>query len=278
MTREAGTAGNAETPAGRVAALFVYPVKGLSPQRVKTLPVEPGAGVEGDRVFALARPEGRYVKGQRQPLPKDQFFMLARDARLAGLGTHFDAPTNRLTVAVREHEVLSADVSTEEGERAVTAFFGRVLDCDPERPPVLARERDRRFTDVSVVSDGMMNAVSIINMASVRDLERRTGAYVDPLRFRANIYVDGLPAWCERELAGEDLAIGGLRLRGVLATKRCAATEVNPETAERDLPLPRLLHAEYGHIEMGWYAEATGGHGPVFPGDRVVFGAEGDRS
>ncbi|ASR35977.1 hypothetical protein BAY61_14300 [Prauserella marina] len=269
MTREAGTASERT---GRVAALFVYPVKGLSPQRVETLPVEPGRGIDGDRVFALARPEGRYVKGQRQPLPKGQFFMLARDARLADLGTHFDARSNRLTVAVRGHEVLSADVSTEDGERAVTAFFGRVLDCDPALPPVLARERDRRFTDVSVVSDSMMNAVSIINLASVRDLERRVGAPVDPLRFRANIYVEGLPAWCERELTGEDLGIGTLRLRGVLATKRCAATEVNPETAERDLAVPRLLHGEYGHVEMGWYAEVTGGNGPVSLGDRVECG------
>lgn len=38
-----------------------------------------------------------------------------------------------------------------------------------------------------------MNVVSVINLESVRDLERRTAHEIDPLRFRANVYVDGLP-------------------------------------------------------------------------------------
>lgn len=257
---------------GHVDSLYVYPIKGLSPQRLESVPLEPGRGVPHDRTFALARPEGRYEPGMAAPLPKDQFFMLARDERLAGLATRLDPATGGLTISVREHPVLTARLTTADGARAVSAFFARTLDCPEGQAPLLAHAPGRRFTDVSVVSDAMMNAVSVINLASVRDLERRVGAPVDPLRFRANLYVDGLPPFSELDLVGKDIRIGAVRLRAVLNTKRCAATEVNPTTARRDLSVPRLLMREYGHAEMGVYAEVVTG-GEIRPGDAVRFGA-----
>lgn len=91
-----------------------------------------------------------------------------------------------------------------------------------------------------------MNAVSVINLESVRDLERRIGREINPLRFRANVYVyvEGLPPFSELELvnepftSGADVRLGDIPATAVLNTRRCAATEVNPETARRDLPLP----------------------------------------
>ena len=54
-----------------------------------------------------------------------------------------------------------------------------------------------RFTDS--IRSGF---VSILNLASVRDLERRMGAPIDPLRFRANIAVEGWEPWAEEEMVG----------------------------------------------------------------------------
>ena len=50
--------------------------------------------------------------------------------------------------------------------------------------------------------------VSIINLASVAAIEDVIGAPVDPLRFRANVYVEGWPAWREFDLLGQEIAIG----------------------------------------------------------------------
>ncbi|MFC4003172.1 MOSC domain-containing protein [Prauserella oleivorans] len=260
--------------AGRIRGLYVYPVKGLSPQPLPEVTLEAGRGVPHDRAFALARPEGRYVPGLAEPLPKTQFFMLARDESLAAFTTHVDTATNMLRVEEDGREVLVADLGTPGGADEVTAFFARALGRTAEDAPVLAHADGRRFTDVSVVSDAMMNAVSLLNLESIRALEERIGEPVDPLRFRANVYFDGMPPFSERELVGEEITIGGLRLRGVLATKRCAATEVNPATGRRDLPLPRLLKREFGHIEMGVYAEVLTG-GTVRPGDPIAYPAPG---
>ena len=47
----------------------------------------------------------------------------------------------------------------------------------------------------------------------------------------------------------------GLRAAAISPITRCAATQVNPVTAERDLAIPAALDRNFGHINMGIYAE-----------------------
>ena len=49
---------------------------------------------------------------------------------------------------------------------------------------------------------------------------------------------------------------------------RCAATEVNPDTAERDATPPRWLRERFGHADLGVYAEVLEG-GRVAAGDAL---------
>lgn len=261
---------------GVVTGLFVYPVKGLSGQPLPAVELERGRGFPGDRAFALARPDGRYVPGSGQVLPKDQFFVLLTHERLAGLRTRLDPDLGRVTVFVRDHEVLSCDLTTPEGAAAFEQLYARVLDLPDDGPPLLAHEPPHRFTDVSVVSPKLMHAISVINLASVRELERRTGHEIDPRRFRANVHVDGLPPFSELELVtepfetGAEVGLGAVRATAVLNTRRCAAIEVDPTTARRDLPLPRLLMELYGHTDMGVYVSLTS-PGVLRPGDPVTW-------
>lgn len=261
---------------GHVERLSVYPVKGLSGQQLRQVTLAKQEGFPGDREFALARPDGDYRPNSGRAFPKTQFFMLARDERLAGLTTHLDPTTWRFTVAVGKHLVHESLWSEDEGRRGSAAFFARVLDLPHGQVPLIAQDIARRFTDVSVVSDTMMGAISIINLASVRALEERIGWPLDPLRFRANVYVDGWPAFAELDLlsespkGGDEIQLGAIRLRAVLNTRRCAATEVNPQNARRDIAVPRLLFEHYGHSELGVYAETLQG-GDLVVGDTAVL-------
>ncbi|MBP2324763.1 uncharacterized protein YcbX [Kibdelosporangium banguiense] len=240
---------------GWVRELFVYPVKGLSAQPLDRVVLRPGRGFPNDRMFALARPDGRYRPGTRAGLPKQEFFALVSDHRFAALDTHLDTETDVLTARVAGHDVLKADLSTQEGRDDAVRFFTRVLDLPVGVAPLLARESGRRFTDAAAAGDGPMDWISLINLASVRDLESRTGTVVDPIRFRANVYVDGLPAWSELDTIGQELDLGGVRVQAVRRTKRCAATEVNPVTGCRDLPVCTMIDRTYGHQFMGIYLE-----------------------
>ncbi len=92
-------------------------------------------------------------------------------------------------------------------------------------PKVLAApEKDFRFTD------SRRGFVSIINRASVAAIENMVGVPVDPLRFRGNVYVDGMAPWAEFDLIGQMLeADSGVRLKVTARIERCAATNVDPD-------------------------------------------------
>ena len=93
-------------------------------------------------------------------------------------------------------------------------------------------------------------------------------AAIDPIRFRANVYFDGAAAWCEHNWIGAEIALGTARLRVVSPITRCAATQVNPATAARDLDIPAALNRYFGHINMGIYAEVLSA-GEFATGDQL---------
>ena len=110
--------------------------------------------------------------------------------------------------------------------------------------------------------------VSLIGLESIRALEKHTGVPVDPIRFRANLYVDGTAPWDELAWVGKAIAIGTVQLRILAPITRCAATQVNPTTATRDLNVPKALQQAFDHIHMGVYTEVLDG-GEVNLGDHV---------
>ena len=110
--------------------------------------------------------------------------------------------------------------------------------------------------------------VSIVNLASVRDLEARLGRRVDPRRFRANLYVEGWPAWIENDASDWRVSLGGAEARVVKPIVRCMATHVDPDTGERDIDLVRALFDNYGKTFCGIYLTVTRG-GRIARGDGV---------
>lgn len=253
---------------GQITSLVHYPVKGLSGQTLHAVTLSPGQGFPFDRMFGFARAGSGFDPSNPAPMPKDRFLMLMRDERLAGLASQFDPVSRVLDLTVQGNRVHHADLSTPDGCAATEAFFARMFDLAPDKMPRFVHADPHRFTDVSVVSTDLMNAVSLINLDSIADLEAKTGASIAPERFRANIYFRGWPAFSELDLVGQEISIGSARARVTLRTRRCAATEVNPTTARRDLPIPRLLHQHYGHSDMGIYAEIIDG-ASIGPGDSV---------
>jgi len=253
---------------GTVSSLYHYPIKGLSPQPLQRALLSRGCGFPADRIYGLARAESGFDPLHPRPMSKGNFFMLRRDERLAGLQTHLEPGTRRLTIHVQGRLVHESDLSAPEGAAACAQFFATLFDLPPDAQPIVAHAEPHRFTDVSVTSAQMMNAVSLINLASVEDLARRVGKPVNPLRFRANLYFDGWPAFSEFDHIDREIRIGEVRMRILKRTQRCAATEVNPTTAMRDLPVPRLLHQHYGHVDMGIYAEVLS-DGTIAPGDLI---------
>jgi uncharacterized protein YcbX len=108
-----------------------------------------------------------------------------------------------------------------------------------------------------------------VNLATVGAIENVVGAGVDPLRFRANLYVAGWPPWYELDLVGHEIAIGtGARIKIVKRIVRCAAIDVDPVTGIRDLSIPHALMRSFGHADCGVYGEVVKA-GEIAVGDEL---------
>ena len=256
------------TTQARIASLYRYPVKGLSPERLPGTVLHAGRTVPADRLYAIENGPSGFDAAAPAYFPKQRFLMLMRNERLAGLDTQFDEASHTLVVRHDGRDAARGDLRTQDGRRAIEDFFARFCADELRGPPRVLHAPGHSFSDVA------RKVVSIINLASVAAVETLVGAPVDPLRFRANVYVEGWPAWSELERVGDVLAIGThARLKVVKRIERCAATNVAPGTGIRDLGIPHTLLRALGHTDCGIYAEVIA-PGPVAPGDHVTVAAK----
>jgi uncharacterized protein len=239
----------------QVAQLYRYPVKGLSAEPTPVLALTRDHGVLHDRTYALALGTTQFSPEAPQPLDKGKFLMLRANEILAALSTHLDPVTSILTILQKGRESSQFDLSTAIGRAQAETFFTNYAGADARGQIKLVHARGHKFTDISVVSPAMMRAISVINLETVRLLQARVGHEVHPLRFRANVYIDGLDAAEELDWEGREICIGPVRFRGALRTRRCAAIDVNPMTAGRDSHLPKAIMRHFGHPDLGIYLE-----------------------
>jgi hypothetical protein len=249
----------------RIFALYRYPLKGLSPQPLQSVELEPDSYFPGDRLFALENGPSGFDPQAPVHQPKVKFLMLMRNAKLASLETRYDDETAILTIACEGEEKLSANLRVEEGRAAVEAFLSEFC-RDELRGPVRLLEAPRGFR----FTDSKSGFVSIVNLASVKALGAAMERAVDPLRFRANLYLGELDAWREFDLVGKILAVGGVRLEVLKRIDRCAATGVEPGGGRRDMDVVQALREGWGHIDCGVYARIAVG-GTVKRGDPVTI-------
>jgi uncharacterized protein YcbX len=251
-------------------ALYRYPVKGLSPEPLAQAALTKGKCIPHDRRYALARAATVFDPTNPEWLVKTSFFMLMRDEKLAQLRTRFDDATGTFTIEREGQRLLAVSIDEAAGRQAIEAFFAGFVAELPGGPPRLVESPGHTFSDARQKPNATTyHYVSLVNLASVAELERVVGTKVDPVRFRANVWFDGAPAWSELDWSDTDIAIGTARLRVVAPITRCPATAVNPATALRDLDIPQVLQQEFAHRYMGVYAEVVG-DGTIAPGDRLV--------
>ncbi len=245
-----------------VAAIYRYPVKGLSPEHLDRVALAPGQTLPSDRRYAIENGDSGFDPAHPVWKAKTHYLMLMRDERLAALDTRYDDATHMLTIRKDGHEAVSGDLETAAGRAAVQDWFTSNFADELRGPPRVLAAPGYSFSDIS------KKVVSIINLDSVAAVADMVKAAVDPLRFRGNLHVTGWPAWHEFELMGQTLAIGGTRLKVVKRIVRCAATNVDPKTAVRDLNIPHTLMRQLGHADLGVYAEVIAG-GEIKTGDDV---------
>jgi GntR family transcriptional regulator / MocR family aminotransferase len=245
--------------------IYRYPIKGLSAQPLLSIELQAKRPFPHDRVFALVRPGAPFDTGNPKWGKKGLFVMLMLEEALAGVRTTLDVETSKLTITQGNRQLIVADLDDEGARAKVAEIFWQLVPA-LRSAPTLVRSRDGHFMDKPD------NVISLINLATVRSLEEQWGIKIDPLRFRANLYIDGARPWEEFDWVGSDIKIGEALFRVDRRNGRCGATNVDPETGRRDLDIPGSLRAAFGHKELGIYLLAREG-GTVSVGNSVVTSA-----
>ncbi|KAA2211506.1 MOSC domain-containing protein [Teichococcus oryzae] len=235
----------------RVEKLYRYPVKGLSAEALEETELATGECIPHDRRFALVQGDAPFDVTAPRFLPKQNFACLMANARLALVKAAFDPHDHCLSLRVPGQPVFFADTQTAEGRASITAALTAFLGDEARGTPYFTEAPGHAFTDQK------RKGISLINLASLEALQKATGLRLDPLRFRANVYFTGLPAWAEFDWLGQEIMLGGARLSVFKRTVRCPATQVNPSTGERDADVPRLLREHFGHADLGVHAAVT---------------------
>jgi uncharacterized protein YcbX len=248
----------------QVAALYRHPVKGFTPERLDQALLTAGACFPCDRLYAVEDGPSGFDPDAPAHISKMRFTVLAKIPRVARARTAYDEATGVLSASAEGQPDFAGDLRGAAGRRGFEAWLAGLLGDEASGPlRVVEGPGDHRFMD------SRSGYVSIVNLASVRDLAARLGRPVDPLRFRANLYVEGWPAWVENDWTGRAMRVGEARAEVLKPIVRCAATHVDPVTAERDIEVVKALFDHYGHMFCGVYLNVEEG-GAVREGDGVA--------
>lgn len=248
----------------RIVSIARYPVKGLGPDWLDAVQLSDGQTLPFDRAWAVQNGPGGFDPASPRHLPKSKFLMLMRNERLALLETRFDEASRTLTILRQGKAVVAGRLDERVGRQVLEQFFAGFMSAELRGPPRIVSADGHSFSDVPD------KCVSIISQESCREIGRVVGVHVDPLRFRGNVVVAGLPAWSEFDWLGREIALGGARLEVFARIRRCAATNVDPRTGRRDLRIPEALTGAFGHTDCGLYARVVGA-GPCAVGDPAAL-------
>jgi uncharacterized protein len=248
-----------------IASIFRHPVKGLTPEPLDSVDLKTGEYFPNDRQYAVEVGPSGFDPEKPGHISKMKFTVLARFPELARLKTRLAGDGVTFHIGDAQGFGVETRLDNEEGREALARFLQAFLGEEaPGKLRVLSAPGHRFM-------DHPQGYVSVINLASIRALAHAVGAEVDPLRFRANIYVDGLPAWAEDDLVpGQVVGLGAAKLKMFKPIVRCIATHANPDTGVRDVETLDMLRRHFSRDTMGTYFSIEQG-GRIAREDAVVF-------
>jgi len=247
----------------QIGRIYRHPVKSLGEEARDEVTLSAGCTMPWDRAWAVTHGASAFDPGAPEWVKPTNFVTQTFVPALSQIGAAYDEGSGQLTLTHPARPEITLAPGTPDGAAALTDWLLPLAEDVRPGPYGLARLPGGAFTDDPDTH------IAINSLASLRALEAAAGRPLAHIRFRGNFWLDGLDPWQEFEWVGQEISLGAARLEIIEPIVRCNATAANPETGQRDLPLPNLLEERYGHRDFGVYAQVIEG-GPVRLGDPVT--------
>jgi len=255
-----------------ISSINYCPVKSVSFQTIEKCEIKKDVGIIGDRIFAFAKD---------LDLDKAQLFEKSPEERKGKWNKvltlknspvlnkyNFLFKENKLTLTFKDKEILTINAS-ELSERQLLSNKILELENSLKKPIVLMKNEELPFFDTSISNKvDFVNSVSLLNIQSINDFQKKIDNKVEISRFRGNICIDGIKPWKEREWIGKTIKINNISFKVEKNIPRCVAINLKPTTDDNSLNLLQSLKKNYNHFEMGIYLTALD-DGEINLGDKV---------
>ncbi len=205
------------SPKPYVARLFIYPFKSLDKQERDRVTILKSGAIKGDRTWSLLDKNNKFVNGKR-------------NSKVHLLRSQFDWQTNTLTLQIQgtdENRTFNLIRQRMQLCNWLSDYFG--FEVKIKQNMQMGFPDDTVSPGATIISTGTLAAVSSwypeLSLENIRD------------RFRANIEIDGVPAFWEDKLFSDTnstvkFQIGEVEFMGVNPCQRCIVTTRHPQTGE----------------------------------------------
>jgi uncharacterized protein YcbX len=200
-----------------LANIRLHPIKGLDPVRVPEARIGPNGGLRLDRVWAVFSVDGQWINGKRQ-------------RAIHHIRAEYDPNVSWVTLIAESHNGLRpAKFAFPTDTDAAAEWFSEYFS-----QRVLVRHIPEGAPD-----DGLASGPTIVSTASLQavcDLFPGMELNEARERFRTTLEIEGVPAFWEDQLFGEDenyavrFKIGEVAFEGSNPCARCPVPPRNPRS------------------------------------------------
>ena len=246
-----------------ITSINYCPVKSVSFQSVQNCKIKKNIGIIGDRIFAFAKGLDQDQAKLFEKSPDERKGKWNKILTLKNSPSlnkyNFEFKDEKLTFTIKDKEILTIDIN-QSNERE--ALSNKILELESsfKQPIVLMKNDDFPFFDTSISKKiDFVNSISLLNIQSINDFEKKTNKSIEASIFRGNLCIDKIEPWKEREWIGEIIKINNVSFKVEKNISRCVAINLKPKSDDNSFDLLQLLKKNYNHFDMGVYLTALDG-------------------
>ena len=238
---------------GIISSIHFSPIKSLSFTNIDSCMIKKNLGILNDRKFAFSRvldaEKALLIEKNPNDRKLNNFLSLKNSPVLNKY--NFTYKDNKLALILGGEEQVSI-IADDLDQRS--KLINKLIDLESslKKPIFLLQNNEFPFYDTSN-SNKVFNSISLINLNSIEDFEKKINQKVEFQRFRGNFYIDGIDAWEERNWIGKNIKINNVLFKVERNIPRCVAINLKPKTGNCDQNLLQSLKKTYNHLDMGVY-------------------------
>lgn len=228
-----------------LSRIYLYPFKALDSLVVSSATILASGALQNDRTFAIQDEQGKFINGKR-------------NAKVHRLRSAFDIKDKTLSLRVQDSE-QSYHFQIDKERETLNAWLSEYFNF----PVTIIENTTAGFPD-----DTEASGPTVISTATLQEVASwfpGFDAQTMRLRLRANLEIDGVPAFWEDRLFTEadavvQFRIGDVLFEGTNPCQRCVVPSRNPITGEAFPQFQKIVMQKRAETLPAWSERSRFNH------------------